>query len=195
MADGYDFEIDSEYNCPENSSGNSTFGGDCFINGWIPEEGRNKIEAPVKVLKYPEIRITWRGWSTTIDELRICGWEIYTTFNSASKRYRLQLRNPFTRLIGTIYVPQDVWRDTVEGKRISFSVTLDDMYADHSKRSGQVPKAYAAEQYSVEDVPALLELVNILLEPSREKMIKESVLPEAEIISIEDFFLKIKNVS
>lgn len=149
------------------------------------------IEMPIDQTKtaMPNIIISWKGWETDLSMLRSFGWDVNLSYNrSRTSRYRLQLRNPFTRLIGTIKIPKDRWDRAID-KGWNLYLILDDMYGDHTKRNRgcHPPKAFADIKYSPEDVPDLLELINALLEPARTQQIKDYELPQADIIKIAAF--------
>ena len=145
------------------------------------------IELPLNMasIAKPCLVIRWRGWETSLSDLIKQNWGVRLTYNRLAKRYRIQLRNPANRLIGTLKIPQDKWEAAIADKK-ALQVELKDMYIEKKRHVSPLMK-FADYEMSKEDIPQLLEIINSLLKDDRQKMVDNYELTEAEIIDFQEY--------
>lgn len=129
-------------------------------------------------------KIYWMGWEAHFQTIRYY-WNVSITYNHYAQRYRVQIRNPDSHLIGVIKIPENVWNTAIYNKT-KLEIGLDQIYLEYNgKTKRKAPRQKVLEPYTIDDVPMLLELVNILLEPSRKKLIDNTKLSTADILYLE----------
>lgn len=130
----------------------------------------------------PSTVVWWKGWSTTIRDLELNGWDLQVVENRFAKRIELRIRDTKNKLIGTTYITDESYKTSVNGVSECYPLTIKDVGMEYNGRNGKAPRTITERVYTKDDVPELLGLVNDLLSESRKKLIKDKVLPTAEVV-------------
>lgn len=164
---------------------------------FVSNEGRGFINRFERVLNtdiipIPNMVIGWRGWETSLSRLINQGWGVRifhrAEIHEKCARYKIQLRNPENRLIGTIRIKEKDWKAALE-RGEELKVQCENIYADKTKRIPAL-KSTAEYDYSERDIPQLLEFINHLLKADRQQMIADVQLPEADIFTYNEHLTK-----
>lgn len=121
----------------------------------------------------PLIRFRWAGFKTDTDALGFNGWLTKCLYSPFKKKYLLKFVHFEHRMTFAVEFSSI---DELNGKE--FELAFMSVGGIGNRR----PKQNHIHELNVKDIPVLLEIVVALQRTARKKMIKQMILPQAEIL-------------
>lgn len=125
------------------------------------------------------INIHWNGFVTDWQALVEAGWKLtlktkYADWRVSGSNDYLYIRNPELSLIGRLNL-------TKMEKENRYSATLDYLTPERNRRVKKIAKVFEEKDLTVDDVPALLELI-LKLQADNKPKLKHKLPPRDNVV-------------